>query len=233
MSAIDPHRVAELTARERRTFRDRHPASHSAWQDGQRHLLGGVPMTWMLKAAGGFPVFLAGAHGARIRDIDGHEYVDFSLGDTGAMAGHSPRPVVDAVRRRLETLGGATAMLPTEDAGWVAEELARRFGVGRWSFTLTATDANRWMIRIARQLTDRPRVLVFSYCYHGSVDESFVIAGADGKVVSRDGNVGAPVDPALTTRVVEFNDADALARELANGDVACVLMEPALTNIGI
>src|SRR3954467_13798920 len=187
----------------------------------------------MLKAAGGFPVFLDGAQGARVRDIDGHEYVDFSLGDTGAMAGHSPAPVVAAVRHRLETLGGATAMLPTEDAGWVAEELSRRFGVGRWSFTLTATDANRWILRIARQLTGRPKVLVFSYCYHGSVDESFVVVGADGKVASRDGNVGAPVDPSLTSRVVEFNDADALARELANGDVACVLMEPALTNIGI
>src|SRR3954454_22407925 len=233
MSAIDPHRVAELTARERATFRDQHPASHAAWVDGQKHLLGGAPMTWMLKAAGGFPVFLAWAHGARIRDIDGHEYVDFSLGDTGAMAGHSPRPVVDAVRRRLEMLGGATTMLPTEDGTWVADELARRFGVGRWSFTLTATDANRWAIRLARQLTRRPKVLVFAYCYHGSVDEAFALAGADGKVVARDGNVGAPVDLALTTRVVEFNDAQALRRELAHGDVACVLMEPALTNIGI
>jgi glutamate-1-semialdehyde 2,1-aminomutase len=233
VTRVDPARVAELTVRERATFRDRHPASHSAWQDGQRHLLGGVPMTWMLKAAGGFPVFLAGAHGARIRDIDGHQYVDFSLGDTGAMAGHSPEPVVAAVRHRLETLGGATAMLPTEDAAWVAGELARRFGVGCWSFTLTATDANRWAIRLARHLTRRPKILVFSYCYHGSVDETFALAGTDGKVVGRDGNVGAPVDPALTTRVVDFNDVDALARELAHGDVACVLMEPALTNIGI
>src|SRR3954465_2602073 len=188
MSVIDPARVAELAARERRAFRGRHPASHAAWVDGQRHLLGGVPMTWMLKAAGGFPVFLAGAHGARIRDIDGHQYVDFSLGDTGAMAGHSPEPVVEAVRRRVETLGGATAMLPTEDAAWVAGELTRRFSVGRWSFTLTATDANRWAIRLARQLTRRPKVLVFAYCYHGSVDEAFALAGADGKGVARGGH---------------------------------------------
>jgi len=233
MTAVDPSRVRALLTRERTAYRDAHPASHAAWVEGQRHLLGGVPMTWMLKAAGGFPVFLAGAHGARIRDIDGHQYVDFSLGDTGAMAGHSPEPVVEAVRRRVETLGGATAMLPTEDAAWVAGDLTRRFGVGRWSFTLTATDANRWAIRLARQLTRRPKVLVFAYCYHGSVDEAFALAGADGKVIARDGNVGAPVDLALTTRVVEFNDAEALGRELAHGDVACVLMEPALTNIGI
>ena len=230
---VDPARLAELTRRERATFDARHPASRAAWMAGRRHLIGGVPMTWMLKAAGGFPVFLDGARGARLRDIDGRDYVDFCLGDTGAMAGHSPKPVVDAVRRRMDELGGTTAMLPTEDAAWVAEELTSRFGVQRWSFALTATDANRWMIRIARQITRRPKVLVFSYCYHGSVDESFVVAGDDGKVVSRDGNVGAPVDPALTTRVVEFNDVDALARELANDDVACVLMEPALTNIGI
>jgi glutamate-1-semialdehyde 2,1-aminomutase len=233
VSIVDPSRVAELTARERATFLDRHPVSHAAWVDGQRHLLGGVPMTWMLKAAGGFPMFLAEAHGARIRDIDGNEYVDFSLGDTGAMAGHSPAAVVEAVRHRLETLGGATAMLPTEDGAWVAGELTRRFGVDRWSFTLTATDANRWAIRLARQLTRRPKILVFSYCYHGSVDEAFALADADGKVVARDGNVGAPVDPALTTRVVDFNDVATLARELGHGDVACVLMEPALTNIGI
>jgi len=233
VTAVDPARVEALTARERAVFRDRHPASHAAWVDGQRHLLGGVPMTWMMKAAGGFPVFLDGARGARVEDIDGHGYVDFSLGDTGAMAGHSPEPVVEAVRRRLETRGGATAMLPTEDAAWVAGEMTRRFGVARWSFTLTATDANRWAIRLARQLTGRPRILVFSYCYHGSVDEAFAVADTDGKVVARDGNVGAPVDPAMTTRVVDFNDAEALARELAHEDVACVLMEPALTNIGI
>jgi glutamate-1-semialdehyde 2,1-aminomutase len=230
---VDPSRINELARRERAEFDARHPASRAAWTAGRRHLVGGVPMTWMLKAAGGFPVFLDGARGARLRDIDGHDYVDFCLGDTGAMAGHSPQPVVDAVRRRMDELGGATAMLPTEDAASVAEHLMARFRVQRWSFALTATDANRWMIRIARQITRRPKVLVFSYCYHGSVDESFVVAGDDGKVVSRDGNVGAPVDPALTTRVVEFNDVDSLERELANNDVACVLMEPALTNIGI
>jgi glutamate-1-semialdehyde 2,1-aminomutase len=148
------------------------------------------------------------------------------------MAGHSPAPTVDAVRRRFGELGGATAMLPTEHAAWVAGELSRRFGERRWSFTLTATDANRWAIRIARQLTGRPKLLVFSYCYHGSVDETFVVATPDGPR-SRPGNVGPAVDPTGTTRVVEFNDLEALERELAHGDVAAVLAEPALTNIGI
>ena len=148
------------------------------------------------------------------------------------MAGHSSPAVQAAVARQYDELGGATTMLPTEDAAWVAAELARRFGLTHWSFTLTATDANRWAIRLARQLTARPKILVFSYCYHGSVDEAFIVAGPDGPQ-ARAGNVGAPVDQRQTTRVAEFNDLAGLERELAAGDVAVVLMEPALTNIGI
>jgi len=191
-----------------------------------------VPMTWMRMWPGGFPVYHATASGARLTDIDGHEFIDLCLGDTGAMAGHSPAAVQCAVAQRYAELGGATTMLPTPDAAWVAAELTRRFGAARWSFTLTATDANRWAIRLARQVTRRPKIAVFSYCYHGSVDESFIVAAPDGPR-PRAGNVGAPVDPRETTRVVEFNDPAALERELAHGDVAAVLMEPALTNIGI
>ena len=190
-------------------------------------------MTWMNKSAGAFPIYLDSARGARIRDIDGNDYVDFALGDTGAMAGHSPTPVVDAVRRRIEEQGGLTAMMPTENADWVATELGRRFGPGRWSFALSATDANRWAIRLARHVTGRPKILVNAWCYHGSVDETLALPGGQGRVMSRPGNVGAPVDLGLTTRVVEFNDLDALGAALSHGDVAAVLMEPALTNIGI
>jgi glutamate-1-semialdehyde 2,1-aminomutase len=229
---IDRAHLAALLARERADFVRRHPRSRAAHEAAGASLLGGVPMTWMSKAAGGFPVYLAEASGAGVTDVDGHRYVDFCLGDSGAMAGHSPAATVRAVQRRYGEAGGATAMLPTEDAAWVGAELARRFGVPLWSFTLTATDANRWAIRLARLVTGRPKILVFSWCYHGSVDETFITLGARGPV-SRQGNVGAPVDPTLTTRVVEFNDLDALDRELAHGDVACVLMEPALTNIGI
>jgi glutamate-1-semialdehyde 2,1-aminomutase len=225
-------RTAELLARERGSYHALHPRSWAAFETGRSSLVGGVPMTWMAKWAGGFPLFHARAHGNRLVDLDGREYLDFCLGDTGAMAGHSPEETVEAIRVRLVESGGATAMLPTEDAAWVADELSRRFGERRWSFALTATDANRWALRIARHLTGRPKVLVFSYCYHGTVDETFVIATPEG-ARSRPGNVGPAVDPTETTRVVEFNDVAALERELAHGDVAAVLAEPALTNIGI
>jgi glutamate-1-semialdehyde 2,1-aminomutase len=229
---VDRGRLAELLERERSDYTQRNPLSGKAFASAE-HLFGRVPMTWMNMRAGAFPLYLDSARGARVRDLDGHDYVDFSLGDTAAMAGHSPEPVVRAVQRRFGELGGATAMLPTEDAEWVGAELTRRFGLPRWSFALTATDANRWAIRIVRAVTGRPRILVNSYCYHGSVDESLIVVGPDGKARSREGNVGAPYDVTQTSRVAEFNDLEGLGRELAHGDVAAVLMEPALTNIGI
>jgi glutamate-1-semialdehyde 2,1-aminomutase len=232
VTEIDRSRLRRLLERERAAFAAANPRSAAANAAAAPYLFGGVPMTWMNKAAGGFPLHLATARGARVGDADGHEYVDFALGDTGAMAGHSPPATVAAVARRIGELGGITAMMPTEDAAWVGEELGRRFGLPLWSFTLTATDANRWAIRIAREVTGRPKILVNAYCYHGSVDETLAVTGPEG-AVPREGNVGAPVPVHLTTRVAEFNDADQLERELAHGDVAAVLMEPALTNIGI
>ncbi|MET7571016.1 transaminase [Streptomyces sp. NPDC005492] len=229
---MDRTRLQDLLARERAEAERANPRSKAAYARAE-HLFGRVPMTWMNKTAGAFPRYLDTARGARVTDIDGHEYVDFSLGDTGAMAGHSPAVVAEAVRRRFGEQGGATAMLPTEDAEWVGAELTRRFGLARWSFSLTATDANRWAIRLARAVTDRPKILVNSYSYHGSVDESLIVVGPDGRGTARPGNVGAPCDVTLTSRVAEFNDPAQLERELAHGDVAAVLMEPALTNIGI
>ncbi|MFF9275966.1 transaminase [Streptomyces griseosporeus] len=229
---MDRTRLHRLLARESAEAERRNPRSRAAYE-GAGNLFGRVPMTWMNKTAGAFPRYLATARGARVTDIDGHEYIDFCLGDTGAMAGHSPGPVTEAVQRRFADLGGATAMLPTEDAAWVGAELTRRFGPTHWSFALTATDANRWAIRLARAATGRPKILVNSYCYHGSVDESLIVVGPDGLGTARPGNVGAPCDVTLTSRVAEFNDLEQLERELAHGDVAAVLMEPALTNIGI
>jgi glutamate-1-semialdehyde 2,1-aminomutase len=185
-------------------------------------------MSWMAMWVGGHPVYLSEARGAHLVDVDGNEYADLCLGDTGAMAGHSPEPTVAAIR----DLAGLTTMLPREDAARVGEELSRRFGMPYWQFSLTATDANRWILRMAREVTGRPRVLVFNWCYHGTVDETFVTLEA-GAPRSREGNVGPMVDPTLTTRVAEFNDLPSVEAALAEGDVACVLMEPALTNIGI
>jgi glutamate-1-semialdehyde 2,1-aminomutase len=226
-------RLAAVHAAELERFAASHPRSRLLFERARGSLVGGVPMTWMAKWAGGHPVYAATARGARIEDVDGLRYVDFALGDTGAMAGHSPPPTVAAVERRLGERGGATLMLPTDDAAWVGEELARRFGVPLWSFALTATDANRWALRLCRETTGRPYVLVFSHCYHGSVDESFVTLDAGARPRSRAGHVGPAVDPTTTTRVCEFNDLDAVQRLLADEQVACVLTEPALTNIGI
>jgi glutamate-1-semialdehyde 2,1-aminomutase len=214
-------------------FRAEHPESHRRYAAACDSLLGGVPMTWMLKWTGGHPVYASRARDAWVEDVDGHRYVDFALGDTGAMAGHSPQPVVDAVARRFGELGGATVMLPTEDAAWVGGELSRRFGMQLWSFALSATDANRWALRLCRAITERPYVLVFSHCYHGTVDETFITLDGGGRPRSRAGNVGPAVDPTATTRVVEFNDLAAVEAALADEQVACVLTEPALTNIGI
>ncbi len=219
-----------LLARELQRFEREHPRSRELARRAHGSLLAGVPMHWMVRWPGGFPVFAADAQGARFRDVDGIEYVDFCLGDTGAMTGHSPEPVVRAVAEQAAR--GITLMLPSEDALRVGEELTRRFGPSRWQFALTATDANRFAIRLARLVTGRPKVLVFNWCYHGTVDESFATL-RDGAVVAREGNLGPPVPLDETTRVVEWNDPEALERELAHGDVACVLTEPALTNIGI
>jgi glutamate-1-semialdehyde 2,1-aminomutase len=210
--------------REREEFARRHARSRELHERAAGSLLAGVPMSWMTMWAGAHPIYLDTAEGARLVDVDGNEYADFCLGDTGAMAGHSPAPVMRAIRERA----GLTTMLPTEDAAWVGDELARRFGLPYWQFSLTATDANRWLLRMCRQVTRRPKVAVFNWCYHGSVDEAFVTL--DG---SREGNVGPMVDPTETTRVAEFNEIDSVEAVLSHGDVACLLMEPALTNIGI
>jgi glutamate-1-semialdehyde 2,1-aminomutase len=229
---IDRAVLNQLFERERGTFIATHPKSSAAY-DRAEHLFGKVPMTWMNKKAGGFPIYLDRAHGNRVWDIDGNEYIDFALGDTGAMTGHSNPAVVAAITERVANLGGLTTMLPTEDAEWVGANLSARFGMAKWSFSLTATDANRWAIRLVRAITGKPKILVNSYCYHGSVDESLIVVGPDGEGMDRPGNVGAPVDVTLTSRVAEFNDLVGLERQLAHGDVAAVLMEPAMTNIGI
>ena len=232
MTEIDRVRLQSALEEERSAYAARSPRSRELYGQAD-HLFGRVPMTWMNKWAGGYPLYLATAHGNRITDVDGNEYVDFALGDTGAMAGHSPEATVKAVQQRIGVEGGITTMMPSADAEWVAADLTRRFGLPLWSFALTATDANRWALRLARMVTGRPKVAAFSYCYHGSVDETFVQMGPGGSTELRRGNVGAPSPIEQTTRAVEFNDLDSVERALAHGDVAVLITEPALTNIGI
>ena len=232
MTSVDRDRLAALIGRERASYAARHPRAAELHRAAD-HLFGRVPMTWMAMWSGGFPLYLDRARGNRITDIDGHEYVDFALGDTGAMAGHSPTATVAAVTERIGARGGITAMLPTAEAEAVGAELTRRFKLPMWSFTLSATDANRWAIRLARLVTERSKILTFAYCYHGSVDEAFAVPGPDGTAVARRGLVGPPVPLDLTSRVAEFHDLDGVEAQLAHGDVAAILTEPALTNIGI
>ena len=227
---IERGRIAELMERERSRFVAEHPTSRELHERGKASLLSGVPMNWMTRWPGDFPVFMESAQGAELRDVDGNVYADLCLGDTGAMTGHAPAPTIAAVNAQLAR--GITSMLPTEDAAAVGEEMQRRFGLRDWQFTLSATDANRFVIRIARQITERSKIIVHNHCYHGSVDET-VATLVDGEVRPREGSVGPPVPVDETTRVVEINDLDGLERELAAGDVACLLIEPALTNIGI
>jgi glutamate-1-semialdehyde 2,1-aminomutase len=231
MKTIDRGRLQSLMAREQKRFVDERPQSKVLFERARKSLLAGVPMNWMVKWAGAFPPFVQEAQGAHFVDADGHRYTDFCLGDTGAMTGHSPLATVEAVEEQARR--GITLMLPGEDSISVAEELQKRFLLPYWQFALTATDANRFSIRLARQITGRPKILVFNWCYHGTVDETFVTLDAHGIAGPRPGNIGPPVNPAVTTKVVEFNDVDALERALAAGDVACVLAEPAMTNVGI
>ena len=230
MTTLDRVRLVQQLEMEQQRFSDTHPKSYELFQRAQKSLLAGVPMSWMVKWAGSFPVFVTGGQGAHFSDVDGHDYIDLCLGDTGAMTGHAPEAVLDAITERMRQ--GVTFMLPTADAVYVGEELARRFGLPYWQVCLTATDANRFVLRIARAITRRPKVLIFNYCYHGTVDETFATLH-DGVVGSRAGNLGPQVNPAETTKVIEFNDLAALEAALAPGDVAAVLAEPAMTNIGI
>jgi glutamate-1-semialdehyde 2,1-aminomutase len=224
--------LQQAVADEVKLHEKRTPKSGAAFGAAE-HLLGRVPMTWQAKMGSGRPIYLASASGCRITDIDGNSYVDFALGDTGAMTGHSPQPTLAAVRQRLFELGGVTCMMPTVDAEAVGAELTRRFKVPIWSFTLTATDANRWALRIARLVTGRPKICAFAYSYHGSVDETLGVLDARGNTVNRPGNVAPAIDVVHTTRIAEFNSVESVEAALKHRDVAVLIMEPAMTNIGI
>src|SRR5690349_13841996 len=224
-------RLESLLKAEEQRFHSDHPGSFAMYQRARKSLPGGVPMLWMTRWAGSFPLFVREAKGAHFTDVDGNDYIDFCLGDTGAMTGHGPEATIKAINEQIQK--GITLMLPYEDVIWVGEELQRRFKLPYWQFALTATDANRSALRMARMITERPKILVFNYCYHGSVDETFITLDEEGTPMSRANNMGPQVDPRFTTKVIEFNDIAALETALSARDVAAVLAEPVMTNIGI
>jgi glutamate-1-semialdehyde 2,1-aminomutase len=230
-TVIRPERIAELMKIEEQRFLDLHKESTAAFHQSSKVMHEGVPMSWMAKWPGTHPVFVKEAKGAHFTDLDGHDYIDFCLGDTGSMTGHSPAATVAAVKAQIDK--GITAMLPSENAAIVSDLLRERFGLPLWQFTVSATDANRHVIRYSRMITGRSKIVVIDRCYHGSVDETFATLDDAGFTIKREGNIGAPVDLDVTTRVVEFNDLAAMEAALAHGDVAAILMEPAMTNIGI
>lgn len=231
MREINRNKLEKLLIEEEQLFLRTHMKSSKLYNQARKSLFGGVPMLWMIRWAGSFPVFVESAKGSHFIDVDGNEYIDFCLGDTGAMTGHSPDPTVEAIVQ--QTQKGITLMLPFQDVIEVGEELQRRFGLPFWQFALSATDANRFALRMARFITGRPKILVFNYCYHGTVDETFITLDEEGTPGSRPNNIGPQIDPSETTKVVEFNDVAAFETALSSQDVAVVLMEPVMTNIGI
>lgn len=212
-------------------FEETHKKSKALYIEARESLLQGVPLNWMVRWMGNFPISVVDAKGVHVTCADGHDYIDFCLGDTGSLVGHAPQAAAKAINDQFAK--GASFMLPTADAAWNGRELQSRFGMKYWQFATSATDANRFALRLARQVTGRSKIIVFNWCYHGTVDETIASMAPDGKTIARKGNLGQPVDPEVTTKVIEWNDIDALEAALKDRDVAAVLAEPVMTNIGV
>ena len=227
IGGIKRSRIKATFSQEQITFVAAHGKSKAALEKGAGNFLNGVPLHWMADWSMPFPMLVDKAKGAKLTDIDGQRYDDFCLGDTGSMFGHSPKPVAKAIRK--QSGNGLTYMLPTEDALEVGKLLVERFGPFQWQIATTATDANRFALRVTRAVTGRKKILVFNACYHGTVEETFVRLER-GKTVHRPGLVGQAVDLTENTVVVEFNDIPTLEKALSRKDIACVITEPVLTN---
>lgn len=227
---LDWGRAQAFLAREREAYARDNPLSADLAAQASQHLLFGVPLHWMNDWGTPFALQVRHARDVRLTDVDGHERIDFCLGDTGAMFGHAPPAVATALKVQADL--GYTAMLATGDAAEVGRLLSQRFGLPFWQFAMSATDANRYIVRWIRAATGRKKILVFNGCYHGTIEDVFVDL-VDGRPVQRDSLLGQVHDLTQHTRVVEFNDLPALDAALSGGDVACVLAEPVMTNIGM
>lgn len=227
IGGVSAARIAAFAAREAEAYAAARPRTRAALAAGEAAFLDGVPMHWMRDWPQPFPMLVAGAKGALIEDIDGHRIDDFCLGDTGSMFGHSPAPVARAIRAQAGQ--GLTYMLPTEAALEAGRLLSQVFGPMRWQIATTATDANRFALRVARAVTGRRKVLVFNGCYHGTVDDTMVCLHA-GHTAPRPGLVGQVADLTQLAVAAEFNDLASVEAALAAGDVAAILTEPVMTN---
>jgi glutamate-1-semialdehyde 2,1-aminomutase len=227
---IDRARISSLRTDEEARFVAANPKSAAAANVRAKHWHQGVPFHWMRDWPSPFPLVAASATGATLTTIDGHKLDDFCLGDTAAMFGHAPPPLVRAIAEQAER--GLGYMLPAEGVERVGALLAERFGLPLWQVTTTASEANRAVIRWARAITGRSKILIFNGCYHGAVDDVFVDVRG-GVAETRRSLVGQVYDITQHTVVVEFNDLDALATALAREDIACVLAEPVMTNVGM
>lgn len=223
-------RAAALLPHEKQLYCSRRPRSCAAHERSNGGLIDNVPLHWMLDWPMPVPLIVEHASGARLGDIDGNQVLDLCLGDTGAMFGHGPAPILRAMARSAER--GLTTMLPSSEAEAVGQLLSRTFPMRHWQIASTASDANRFAIRVARAVTSRPKILVFDGCYHGAVDDTLVDL-IDGRTVSRKSLLGQIVDAGQTTVAIPFNDVEALHAALAGGDIACVLAEPVMTNCGM
>ena len=227
IGGVSRSRMEALRTAEAARYEAARPRTRQALARGADAYFDGVPMHWMKDWPMPFPMLVAKAQGARIEDVDGHRLDDFCLGDTGSMFGHSPKPVAKAIRAQAGR--GLTYMLPSEAALEAGHLLTERFGPMRWQIATTATDANRFALRVARAVTGRPKVLVFNGCYHGTLDDTMVEL-QDGQTAARAGLVGQVADLTKTAVVCEFNDLAAVEAALATGEVAAILTEPVMTN---
>ena len=227
---INRNRIAEVRVAEETRFRDANPKSAKAAQDRAHGWHQGVPFHWMRDWPSPFPLTAAHAHGARLTTLDGDVLDDFCLGDTASMFGHSPDALTHALA--MQAGQGLSYMLPSEKAAEVGALLAARFHHPHWQLTTSASEANRSVIRWARAITGRDKILIFNGCYHGAVDDVFVDLH-DGGPETRRSLVGQVWDVRDHTIAIEFNDGRALEAALDRGDVACVLAEPVMTNCGM